>query len=114
MTMDTQGEDSARPPGQKVHASSGVQGNQVDVRIIAATNVDLKLLVKEGNSATISIIGSMSSPLIFPLCGSVKKTFLRCGLFLQRYSEENGRPMRRISPEALRPLMAYYMAGQCS
>jgi DNA-binding NtrC family response regulator len=31
--------------------------------------------------------------------------------FLKKYAEENERPVRRITPEALRPLMAYSWPG---
>jgi DNA-binding NtrC family response regulator len=31
--------------------------------------------------------------------------------FLRKYSEENDRPVRRITPEALRPLMSYSWPG---
>jgi len=31
--------------------------------------------------------------------------------FLKKYAEENGRPLPRITPEALRPLMAYSWPG---
>jgi DNA-binding NtrC family response regulator len=31
--------------------------------------------------------------------------------FLKKYSEENDRPVRRITPEALRPLMSYSWPG---
>ena len=36
---------------------------------------------------------------------------LLVNFFLERYSQENERPLRRITPEALRPLMAYSWPG---
>jgi DNA-binding NtrC family response regulator len=90
----------------------GVHELQVDVRIIAATNVDLKQLVREGKFREdlfyrLNVITIDLPPLrqrkedIPPLVQ----------FFLDKYSAENERPLRRMPPETLRPLLAYAWPG---
>ena len=90
----------------------GVQEIQVDVRIIAATNVDLKQLVKEGKFRDDLYYRLNVITVDLPSLRQRKEDIpLLVDFFLQRYSQENGRPIRRITPEALRPLMAYSWPG---
>src|SRR5213082_2511314 len=82
----------------------GVQEVQVDVRIIAATNVDLKQLVKEGKFREdlfyrLNVI-SITLP---PLRNRMEDVPLLVTHFLGRFSEENEKSLRRITPEALHP-----------
>jgi DNA-binding NtrC family response regulator len=84
----------------------------VDVRIIAATNVDLKQQVREGKFREdlfyrLNVI-SVDLP---PLRQRREDIPLLVDFFLTRYSEENERHPRRITPEALRPLLAYSWPG---
>jgi hypothetical protein len=53
----------------------GIQEIQVDVRIIAATNIDLRQAVRDGISAKIFSIASTSSPSTCPRCARAAKTF---------------------------------------
>jgi DNA-binding NtrC family response regulator len=90
----------------------GVQEVQVDVRIIAATNVDLRTLVREGRFREdlfyrLNVI-TIELP---PLRQRREDIPLLVQFFLKRYAEENDRPARRIMPEALRPLMSYSWPG---
>ena len=90
----------------------GVHEIQVDVRIIAATNVDLKQQVREGKFREdlfyrLNVI-SVDLP---PLRQRREDIPLLVDFFLTRYSEENERHPRRITPEALRPLLAYSWPG---
>jgi DNA-binding NtrC family response regulator len=96
MSMDTQAKILRVLQDRKFMHLGGVQEIQVDVRIIAATNVDLKQHVKEGK---------FRDDLYYRL------NVITIDLFLHRYSEENGRPLRRVMPEALRPLLAYSWPG---
>src|ERR1700678_662712 len=90
----------------------GVQEIQVDVRIIAATNVNLHAAVREGRFREdlfyrLNVI-SLDLP---PLRQRREDIPLLVQHFLQKYSEENERPRRRITTEALRPLVSYSWPG---
>jgi DNA-binding NtrC family response regulator len=112
MGMDTQAKILRVLQDRKFMHLGGVQEVQVDVRIIAATNVDLKQQVKEGKFRDdlyyrLNVI-SIDLP---PLRQRKEDITLLVEFFLQRYSEENGRPRRRVTPEALRSLLAYSWPG---
>src|ERR1039458_978933 len=90
----------------------GIQEIQVDVRIIAATNIDLRQMVREGRFREdlfyrLNVI-TVELP---PLRQRKEDIPLLVEFFLKKYAEENGRPAPRITPEALRPLMAYSWPG---
>ncbi len=112
MTMDTQSKILRVLQDRKFMHLGGVQEIQVDVRIIAATNVDLRQHVREGKFREdlfyrLNVI-TVDLP---PLRQRREDIPLLVEFFLRRYSEENGRPLRHISPESLRPLMAYSWPG---
>ena len=112
MTMDTQAKILRVLQDRKFMHLGGVQEIQVDVRIIAATNVDLKQLVKEGKFRDDLYYRLNVITIDLPSLRQRKEDIpLLVDFFLHRYSEENGRPIRRITPEALRPLMAYSWPG---
>jgi DNA-binding NtrC family response regulator len=90
----------------------GIQEIQVDVRIIAATNIDLRQMVREGRFREdlyyrLNVI-TVELP---PLRQRKEDIPLLVDFFLKKYAEENGRTVPRITPEALRPLMAYSWPG---
>src|SRR5437660_1465918 len=90
----------------------GVQEVQVDVRIIAATNVDLKQMVREGKFREdlfyrLNVI-TIDLP---PLRLRREDIPLLVEYFLKKYSEENERTQRHISNEALRALVSYAWPG---
>jgi DNA-binding NtrC family response regulator len=90
----------------------GVQELQVDVRIIAATNVDLRQLVREGKFREdlfyrLNVI-SIDLP---PLRERKEDIPLLVDYFVRKYSEENEKPLRRVSTEALRLLVNYSWPG---
>ncbi|PYX82559.1 MAG: DNA-binding response regulator [Acidobacteria bacterium] len=90
----------------------GVQEVQVDVRIIAATNVDLKQMVREGKFREdlfyrLNVI-TIDLP---PLRLRREDIPLLAEYFLKKYSEENERPERHINNEALRALVNYAWPG---
>ncbi len=112
MTMDTQAKILRVLQDRKFMHLGGVQEIQVDVRIIAATNVDLKQLVKEGRFRDDLYYRLNVITVDLPSLRQRKEDIpLLADFFLQRYSEENGRPQRRMTPEALRPLMTYSWPG---
>src|SRR6202165_5066766 len=112
MTMDTQSKILRVLQDRKFMHLGGVQEIHVDVRIIAATNVDLRQMVREGRFREdlfyrLSVI-SIDLP---PLRQRREDIPLLVQHFLEKYSEENERPRRRISTEALRPLVSYSWPG---
>ncbi|HET8948015.1 MAG TPA: sigma-54 dependent transcriptional regulator [Candidatus Polarisedimenticolia bacterium] len=89
-----------------------VQSNQVDVRIIAATNIDLMELVRRGEFREdlyyrLNVITLELPPLrerredIPPLVDH----------FLAKYAEENRKPIHSLSPEAMARLMDHPWRG---
>ena len=90
----------------------GVQEIQVDVRIIAATNVDLRQLVREGRFREDLFYRLNVISIDLPALRQRREDIpLLVEHFLKKYSEENERPKRRITTEALRPLVSYSWPG---
>ena len=90
----------------------GTQEIQVDVRIVAATNVDLHTAVREGRFREdlfyrLNVI-SMELP---PLRARRQDIPLLVQHFLKIYAEENGIAVPSLSAEALRILMDYEWPG---
>jgi DNA-binding NtrC family response regulator len=90
----------------------GIDTIKVDVRIIAATNVDLAQQVQEGHFRgdlyyRLNVIHIQLPPLrerredIPPLAE----------FFVRKYCEENGKPLYRVDSEALKTLMDYHWPG---
>src|SRR5580693_2480430 len=90
----------------------GVQEVQVDVRIIAATNIDLRQSVREGRFREDLFYRLNVITIDLPPLRQRKEDIpLLVDFFLKKYAEENDRPVRQITPEALRPLMSYSWPG---
>src|SRR5579864_7197244 len=112
MSMETQAKILRVLQDRKFMHLGGVQELQVDVRIIAATNVDLKQQVRDGkfredlfyrlNVITIDLPPLRQRREDIPLLAS---------FFLDKYAKENARPTGRITPEMLRPLLAHSWPG---
>ena len=90
----------------------GTQEIQVDVRIIAATNVNLQQAVKEGRFREdlfyrLNVI-ALELPPLRQRKGDVP---LLASHYLRHFSLENGFPLRELSPEALRIMMDYGWPG---
>jgi len=112
MSMDTQSKILRVLQDRKFMHLGGVQEIQVDVRIIAATNVDLRQMVREGRFREdlfyrLNVI-TLDLP---PLRQRREDIPLLIEHFLKKYSEENNLPARQISPGALRPLVGYSWPG---
>jgi DNA-binding NtrC family response regulator len=112
MSLDTQSKILRVLQDRKFMHLGGVQEIQVDVRIIAATNVDLRQMVREGRFREdlfyrLNVI-TVDLP---PLRQRKEDVPLLVGHFLRKYSEENDRPPRRITTEGLRPLLSYSWPG---
>jgi len=112
MSMDTQSKILRVLQDRKFMHLGGVQEIQVDVRIIAATNVDLRQMVAEGKFREdlfyrLNVI-TLDLP---PLRQRREDIPLLVQHFLQKYSAENEMPKRRLTTEALRPLVSYAWPG---
>jgi DNA-binding NtrC family response regulator len=112
MSVDTQAKILRVLQDRRFMHLGGVQEVQVDVRIIAATNVDLKQLVKEGKFREdlyyrLNVI-SVNLP---PLRNRMEDVPLLVNHFLGRFSEENGLPTRHFTAEAMRPMLNYTWPG---
>ena len=112
MTLDTQAKILRVLQDRKFMHLGGVQEIQVDVRIIAATNVDLRQMVREGKFREdlfyrLNVI-TVDLP---PLRQRREDIPLLVDHFLKKYSEENSLPPRKIGTDALRPLVGYAWPG---
>jgi DNA-binding NtrC family response regulator len=90
----------------------GTETIKVDVRILAASNMELMQLVRDGRFREdlyhrLNVINI----LLPPLRDRKEDIPALVELFLKRYSEENGKPLRRFSAAALRLLMDYSWPG---
>ncbi len=112
MSMETQAKILRVLQDRKFMHLGGINEIQVDVRIIAATNVDLRQAVKEGKFREdlfyrLNVI-SIDLP---PLRQRKNDIPLLVEYFIAKYAKENARPALRVTPEALRPLMDYEWQG---
>ena len=90
----------------------GTEQIKVDVRIVAASNVDLLTLVREGRFREdlyhrLNVI-HLHVP---PLRDRREDVPLLAAHFLERYCNENGRPMLQFTPNAMKLLMDYDWPG---
>jgi DNA-binding NtrC family response regulator len=90
----------------------GTHEIQVDVRIVAATNVDLREAVQAGRFREdlfyrLNVI-TIDMP---PLRTRREDIPLLVAFFLERYTQENSLPARRFGPDAMRLLMDYDWPG---
>ena len=90
----------------------GMETIKVDVRIIAATNVDLRRMMEEGRFREdlyyrLNVI-SIELP---PLRERKSDIPLLVQHFLQKYGEENAKPDLELAPEALDLMMEYDWPG---
>jgi DNA-binding NtrC family response regulator len=90
----------------------GTETIKVDVRIVAAANVDLLGLVRDGRFREdlyhrLNVI-ALHLP---PLRERREDVPLLLEHFLRRFSEENARPLRRFTPAALKVLVDYDWPG---
>jgi len=112
MGLETQAKILRVLQDRKFMHLGGVHELQVDVRVIAATNVDLKKLVQEGRFREdlyyrLNVI-TIELP---PLRNRREDIPLLVEHFLHKFCAENGQPPKHVSTEALRPLLDYDWPG---
>src|SRR5436853_1430497 len=112
MSLDTQSKILRVLQDRRFMHLGGVHEVQVDVRIIAATNVDLRQMVREGKFREDLFYRLNVITIDLPPLRQRKEDIpLLVEFFLRKYSDENQLQLRRIPPEALRPLLAYSWPG---
>jgi DNA-binding NtrC family response regulator len=112
MSMETQAKILRVLQDRKFMHLGGVNEIQVDVRIIAATNVDLRQAVKEGKFREDLFYRLNVITVDLPSLRLRKNDIpLLVEYFIQKFAKENDRPPLRVTPEALRPLMDYEWPG---
>src|ERR1700726_2527972 len=112
MSLDTQSKILRVLQDRRFMHLGGISEIQVDVRIIAASNIDLRHMVREGRFREdlfyrLNVI-SIDLP---PLRQRKEDIPLLVEFFLRRYSEENQRSPRRLNTDALRSLLNYGWPG---
>ena len=112
MTLETQAKILRVLQDRKFMHLGGEKEVQVDVRIIAATNVDLKQLCKDGRFREdlyyrLNVI-TIDLP---PLRSRREDIPMLADFFIKKFAQENDRQVRTISPEALRALLDYAWPG---
>ena len=90
----------------------GTEQLKVDVRIVAASNIDLLSLVKEGRFREdlyhrLNVI-HLQLP---PLRERKEDVPLLLAHFMERFCQENGKPLRQFMPAAMKLLMDYDWPG---
>src|SRR5258708_4446259 len=112
MSLETQSKILRVLQDKKFMHLGGVQEIQVDVRVIAATNIDLKVLTREGKFREdlfyrLNVI-AVDLPPLRSRSEDIPQLVTH---FLSTLSAENAKAVRQVSPEALRPLMDYAWPG---
>ncbi len=112
MGLETQAKILRVLQDRKFMHLGGIQEIQVDVRIIAATNIDLRQSVREGRFREDLFYRLNVITIELPPLRQRKEDIpALVEHFLKKYAQENERPVRRITSEALRPLMSYSWPG---
>ncbi len=112
MSMETQSKLLRVLQDKRFMHLGGVQEIQVDVRVIAATNSELRQAVKDGKFREdlyyrLNVI-TIELP---PLRNRKEDIPMLAQHFLQKYCAENEKPPRSLGPDALRALMDYRWPG---
>ena len=112
MGMDTQAKILRVLQDRRFMHLGGIQEIQVDVRIIAATNIDLRQAVREGRFREDLFYRLNVITIDLPPLRSRREDIpLLVNHFLDFYVNENGLGPRRLSADALRALVDYEWPG---
>src|SRR5438093_1616189 len=97
---------------REIRKIGSTESKKIDVRVIAATNVDLERAMDDG-SFRVDLYYRLSSVtlLLPPLRGRIEDIPLLAAEFLARHSEKLDKPVRTLSPRALEILCGYSWPG---
>lgn len=85
---------------------------KVDVRLVAATNRDLRAALEQGTFREDLYYRLNVVPISIPPLREHKEDIpYLVEHFLEKFSQESAKPIRRIAPEALERLMAFHWPG---
>lgn len=112
MSLETQAKILRVLQDRRFMRLGSVEEIQVDVRVIAATNVNLKTQVTEGKfREDLYYRLNVLALTLPPLRDRRQDIPLLAEHFLVRYAAENGMAPRQLTPEALRALLDYSWPG---
>jgi len=112
MSMETQAKLLRVLQDKRFMHLGGVQEIQVDVRVIAATNSDLRQAVKDGKFREDLYYRLNVITIELPALRERKEDIpMLAQHFLRKYCEENEKTSRSLGPDALRTLMDYAWPG---
>jgi len=112
MGLDTQSKLLRVLQDRKFMHLGGTHEVQVDVRIVAATNTDLRQAVREGKFREDLFYRLNVVTLELPPLRARREDIPALAThFLKRFAEENDLPTRVLSPEAMRALMDHDWPG---
>ena len=112
MSLKTQAKILRILQEQKFERVGGSQTNSVDVRVVAATNKDLKLEIQQGNFREDLFYRLNVIPFVVtPLRDRLEDIPVLAVHFLREFSRAHGRALRELSLEALHVLVAYPWPG---
>jgi DNA-binding NtrC family response regulator len=112
MGMDTQAKLLRVLQDRRLMHIGGAQEIQVDVRVIAATNVELQLAVREGRFREDLYYRLNVIQLDLPALRKRREDIpLLAEHFLRRYAQENSLAVRTLAPQTLRMMMDYEWPG---
>jgi transcriptional regulator with PAS, ATPase and Fis domain len=90
----------------------GIKTLRVDVRLIAATNRDLKALIADGRFREDLYYRLNVVPIALPALRERREDIpLLCAHFIEKYNRRLGKQVERVEDEALQVLMAYAWPG---
>ncbi|MBI3029407.1 MAG: sigma-54-dependent Fis family transcriptional regulator [Candidatus Rokubacteria bacterium] len=96
----------------EIRRVGGTKTLHVDSRVIAATNRDLPAEVREGAFREDLFFRLNVFPIFLPPLRERREDIpLLVDYFLDRVAQEGGKPLKRLSPEALRAMMVYPWPG---
>src|ERR1019366_4767716 len=112
MNLETQAKILLVLQDRKFMHLGGISEIQVDVRIIAATNVNLQQQVKDGKFRDDLFYRLNVITIDLPPLRQRKNDIpILVQHFIAKFAEENERLPLRVTPEALRPLLEYDWPG---
>jgi len=89
-----------------------LESRTVDVRILAATNEDLRALIEQGRfREDLYYRLNVISVVLPPLRERMEDVPVLVEHFLQRFNAENGKDVKRVTPEVLERFLSYPWPG---